>query len=626
MKKFFLHAVVLLCMAGGSFIFATEKRTSLLNLQRGVFHMPLDYVPEAWWFNQVGDDNAVDCLWNSQFWSAGYARSANRAFLCHRECEAPSDCNEEALCPIPSKTSSGGLSSLWFGADSFTADQAFFGGKLVQGAVDTPPFNPFLAFSQIRPQFEYNEKGIYFGFNIERTFGCEGNWHVNGRVTLPFKVIEVRPDLNCKLEEALADVIKDDCLVCDAQVNSNVYDFAYRLDVLSSLVIPGYLNSNSRPLVEYGPTSSNEATKIQAVVGFAAPADAPVYLIKRIDGTLPNKVLLPGTDGVIACAKEESQVDGGVLASNGTGSNNSVYHFGDVSVNYQPLSVDKAAQRTLFVVPHVIVNNGSVPPTLSYSRNTTAVRNTIRALLESLSLQDTALDFLCKECCIDLRKFERSAGIGDLYAEVDLGYTHCDHDKYGHVVLGVTFPTGKRADDARRVFFIPTGNNHHYEIKVGLEGGWRICNWVGLRADAFFNHVFKATESIAAPFKGATIKNIGPALDAKVNWNYFEAELELNLFHPYNPDLGAVIGYQLYAKMKDHVSLCNTTAVDCLGRTEALDADVIRDCTNSIAHKIRGEIFHRWNYFELFGGAYAVVAGKNIMKETEWHIGFSIYF
>lgn len=103
MKKIFLYLITILCVAGSILQATSEVRTSLLNLQRGVFHMPLDYVPEAWWFNQVSGEEAVECLWNSQFWAAGYERSANRAYLCHRECLTPTACDNTVTCPIPKK-------------------------------------------------------------------------------------------------------------------------------------------------------------------------------------------------------------------------------------------------------------------------------------------------------------------------------------------------------------------------------------------------------------------------------------------------------------------------------------------------------------------------------------------
>ena len=48
--------------------------------------------------------------------------------------------------------------------------------------------------------------------------------------------------------------------------------------------------------------------------------------------------------------------------------------------------------------------------------------------------------------------------------------------------------------------------------------------------------------------------------------------------------------------------------------------------TNSLSNKLRGEIFYRAHYFEIFGGGSQMVSGRNIMKETEAHIGLAIYF
>jgi len=48
--------------------------------------------------------------------------------------------------------------------------------------------------------------------------------------------------------------------------------------------------------------------------------------------------------------------------------------------------------------------------------------------------------------------------------------------------------------------------------------------------------------------------------------------------------------------------------------------------TKAMLHKIRGELFHRWNFFELFAGGYQAVGGRDAMKESEGHIGFVVYF
>ena len=41
---------------------------------------------------------------------------------------------------------------------------------------------------------------------------------------------------------------------------------------------------------------------------------------------------------------------------------------------------------------------------------------------------------------------------------------------------------------------------------------------------------------------------------------------------------------------------------------------------------LRGQIFYRAGYFEIFGGGSQIVSGRHAMKETEGHIGLVIYF
>jgi hypothetical protein len=85
----------------------------------------------------------------------------------------------------------------------------------------------------------------------------------------------------------------------------------------------------------------------------------------------------------------------------------------------------------------------------------------------------------------------------------------------------------------------------------------------------------------------------------------------------------------LFVKGHDHVSLdcCQKTATDLLGRpNQPLDVSNYREHTNSLSNKLRGEIFYRAHYFEIFGGGSQMVSGRNIMKETEAHIGLAIYF
>ena len=139
-----------------------------------------------------------------------------------------------------------------------------------------------------------------------------------------------------------------------------------------------------------------------------------------------------------------------------------------------------------------------------------------------------------------------------------------------------------------------------------------------------------AWEHRATPFAGATVVNIGPEFDVDVAWNYFTLQTDFNFFHPHNPDLGFVLGYELFVKGHDRVSTdcCQTTATDLLGRPDQpINLELFfKKHTNSLSNKLRGKIFYRAHYFEIFGGGSQMVSGRNIMKETEAHIGLAIYF
>ena len=234
--------------------------------------------------------------------------------------------------------------------------------------------------------------------------------------------------------------------------------------------------------------------------------------------------------------------------------------------------------------------------------------------------------------CINLAEYERIVGVGDLSTEIYGGIGHYN-DWFVDGIFGVQFPTGKRQPTSNRIFYKPTGNNGHVEIKLELDGGWQPCRWFAFEIRPAFFHAVKRSEKRAAPFEGATITNIGPEIDMNVSWNYFVLRTDFSFFHPHNPDLGLVLGYELFAKGKDNVSLgscfpCDDqTVTDLLGRTnQTLDVSNYECGTNSLANKLRGQIFYRCNYFEIFGGGTHIVSGRHVMKETEGHLGLMIYF
>lgn len=611
----------------------TSQFRSPLSLERGPMHLELldDFKTTAWFCA----DQAETCcqpLWcdiELQAWTGAYYRSADRSFF------VPG-------CPNKISRKTASLSALFFGAESFTASQAFPGGAIVcQGINELPiPTNSvvFLNFAALTPRFTYSEGGVYFGLQAWKDF-CPC-WRVGGRLSIPFKVIEVRQNVPAggSIEESISNVVQE---VPFNLENSTppLDDFAFRLDFLSCLFRPASGNiSLSEPLVRYGPTQNGNVVLPTQMPGNATIIGVPasnselpdVYLVKSVTGNLPPRVPLnnpntPPAGPIFTYGKQHAQVTG-VLPADGSGVDGGVYFFGDASVDYRNnLALDPAAQRTLFVVPH-ITDNGD-----EYTDNTVAIQNAIDDVVRLLALYDGngAVDQLLVQG-IDLTATQRVVGNGDLRAEGFVGYHITDVCGWGEAyidgVLGIVFPTGKRDPNAELIYYQTTGNNGHFEFKLGIEAGWRPYDWFGCTIDTSFNHVFRRTERRNAPFVDATVKNFGPQVDAKVSWNYGIFRFDMDFFNPCNTDLGVTLGYELWAKSKDDVTLCQTTAETLIGTVGQLDPTILESRTNSLTNKLRGEVFYRRHFFEIFGGASQVVSGRNAMKESEIHLGFALYF
>jgi hypothetical protein len=220
---------------------------------------------------------------------------------------------------------------------------------------------------------------------------------------------------------------------------------------------------------------------------------------------------------------------------------------------------------------------------------------------------------------------QKHVGIGDIDSELYFNTEWCDFFFEG--IFGVRWPSGIKVTDPGRLLGIfSTGNNRHYEVKFGGIGTYDPRVWAHIRAEAFYSYVIPRNERVAAPFAGATVKNIGPAINAKISWHKFVAHLDGIFLVPCNPRVGFLAGYEVYVKSKDNISLRQTTAVDFLGNTRPLDADVLQMRTDVVSHKVRTEMFHQGDFWELFGGWTHVFAGKNAPKESDWHIGFVAYF
>ncbi len=621
MNRMSVRVAALLGLFGTAALNATtsEFRSPLSFEYGGPIHMYLDRAHDLGY--SCPEDQDCEPLWCEvafEPWATGYGRSACSSFIDCNPCSDHVTRNRESL------------AALFFGAESFTPAQSFPNGIVPAGS------NPTLNLS-VTPQFTYSEKGVYFGgqawYNLDDW--CLPCWHVGTRVGIPFKVIKINNQTSVGTSQTTIGQVASEILLNTGTTIANptlLYDFAFRLDFLSSLIRPNLPPTPSFPLVEYSTGTNTIRTSIAGQpVGYnaaeiAASGNKPaIFLIKRPDGTLPPRIPLanPAAPVIQTYGRQTSQITG-QLPIDGSGAANNVLFFGDATVDYfDNVGTSPSEQATLFVVPH-ITDSGD-----NFVNNTLAIQNAIDQFLRGLDLSNGPIQTLAA-LGTNLTESECIVGQGDLRLEFLAGYVNQDdcwwNNWYIDGLLGVIVPTGKRIKDAEKVFLQTTGNNGHVEFELGVETAWRPTCWFGLQVKGYYNHVFKRTEFRAAPFVGATIRNIGPQIEVENSWNYGVLTVDMDFFHPCNPNLGATFGYELFTKGRDHISLCQSTAQTLLGATAPLDKTILEKQTNSLTNKLRGELFYRCHYFEIFAGASQIVSGRFSQKESEIHLGLMLYF
>lgn len=665
----YLRISVLASLAGASLAFAetTEFRTPQ-RLTRGEMHWPLKPVEKSWWYDTMETEERECTPWSVDVWAGYYGVSAGEAFF-------------KPQGGITTDTAS--LSTLWFGTDSFRGIDVLAGNP---GPEVLMQINPFLGFARISPTFSYSEQGVVLGLRTMRTFGCDDQWHSGIRISLPVKRIEVEQEANVDVEETLQDVMRRLPTNFDPGAFPNQIDFAYRLDFLSSL---GTFSGNTFvPLVRYGDGAADLQTDTTIggqggdMTGLTIATDNatgicndpmgdcwPVAYAIRANGNIvpsgdcccPSSALVGNMPTPPPFYRFDTEVTDFVRADGSGGSNGSALFFKFSGQNYAAgLANDVDAQGSLFIVPRAVVDIND-PQLFELTDNSqTFIDNSVMAILEIINPLETA-SFFFSENGIDLFAHEHIVGVGDLTFEWYIGYGD-RFDWYIDGVIGAIFPTGTDTCSARQIFHKPTGNNKHYEIKLGLEGGYNWCDQLAIRAEAFYGHAFSKTESRAIVFadpdaptptnnncnsscngNGTNVdpcalflKNIGTPICVDVSWDWFYGRLDFTIFHPYNSDLGLTFGYEFYWKSHDHFNRdcggddCNTvttvTTNDLLGQPGTVDFCAMQRNSQVFSNKLYGEIFHRWNFFELFAGASQIVAGENVMKETEAHLGLRLYF
>lgn len=614
MKKTLQSAALIGAFCGSLLHASWEFRTPLSAEWRGYFHWQLPSVADAWWYDTM-PSKKEHTTWDFHFWGVGYSRTADKAF-------SKCGCKNK----VTRHTTS--LASLWFGEfgqTEFRGEDVFTNGTFTTASATDQALmsntNPFLGFAFIKPVFEYEEHGAFMGLEFSRNFGKNDKWHAGGRISIPYKVIEIEQNLDASSEETLGDVVSTRPVKIDETATGNEIEYAYRFDFLNSLVFntvttPSNLVA-SIPVVVY-PANNETLTIAGRDVMGTTSSDASIAAYATISVDCQGNVTLPA----LPYRKLPSEATG-VLGVDGQGTDGSSLFFEDGLPYGANLGQDRFKQGQIFIVPRAEILPGNTSSTITADAQ--AIYTAITNLLDSeLLVSQTGSTFFLNNG-IDLFASSRNVGIGDLAAEAYVGYGDKE-DWFFDGILGLSLPTGKRQKNSNDVYWKATGNNGHLEIKLGIDTGWMPRPWFAFEIDAAYHHAFKRSEKRAAPFVGATVINIGPEIEADVSWNYFVGRLDLNFFHPHNPDLGFTFGYELFAKGKDKVGIDCKTATDFLGRTEPLAPCNYEKRTNALSNKLRAQIFNRWNYFEIFGGGSQVVSGRDVMKETEAHLGFVVYF
>lgn len=595
MKRRQLHIVGLVAaLATSCMMQGTSYLRSPLSLWRGVFHYPLA---------PIEPEND----WQVEIMGALYGRSADQAYSSSKCCPDLTQMltDHTTRCTKP-------LSILFFNKTDFTIAQAFGSGPLFNTGI------PAFTFDVVSPRIEYIEYGAIGTLHAFHKFN-DDSWRFGFRAILPFSVIEVDQRRGCDFEEPVPPLngttfVRQERPGVNVNDPINVTTYAYRMDFLSTL-----LQTNGMPMVQYAgggvQVGGQEIASANAGSTKVAVTPATATGFPQLIDTIPNDTLNP------RFVSTATEVTAGLpLPANGSTVAGNRYFFKQGTAYGPALGIDATAQSKLFLVP---VGRGSADITPEADNVFNAVQDVL-ALLEESGL-NSATNALLQRCCIDLCNSSRNLGIGDLDLEVYAW--NMGRRGFGGLVTGFRFPTGKKAKNPRHVYEQSIGNNGHFEYRAGAEFGWHPLNWFAFKGDVIYQYVFKANEKKAAPFAGATVVNIGPIINACVQWDYVVAHADLNFFHPRNPNLGCLFGYELYDKRSDRVCLCQETAINCItGLEQELDPTLLSLHTARTTHKLRFEAFNRFDYWELFGGVSEIVGGKNAMKETEWHIGANVYF
>lgn len=524
--------------------------------------------------------------YNLELWGVGFARSAGKTYDCCGKCKVP-------------------LTRLFFGKDDFTIGESFPDG------VANDPTNPWLDITVFKPRVHFEENGAVFGACLSGDVTmCKKTVRMGLRARLPVSALMVErecddvPKGGSDELNLVRRLVTELITVTDAPAQVVVPDsFAYRLDMVSKLLSN---DTTLDKLVHYGQPMQIAGIDVTNTTRY------PITLIRRADQKMPSLPFAQGYPDVVASGLPND----GVVGADGR------YVFSS-AVDYTPLGTVASVptQRELFVVP--TVDNQETPPSYQMSSATRGVRAAIEHALAKI-MAKSATDFL------DLHGIslgtQRLQGLGDMSLQLFANCDWRDSKYWTEVHLGAVLPTGKKWCDPLKLFMQPLGNNGHFEIEPGFNLGWNANSCVSLYTDFSYHWVLRHNECIAADFTGAKVKNIGPATNARIKWQYLLFNVDMSIVEPAYHQFGFDVGYNLYYKRCDNVCFCNQTVKTFSGTPATVDNCIPTWLTRVIAHKMRGTLYYTQEPGSIYGGLSYIFAGKNTPQEIGWHLGMMIEF
>lgn len=524
------------------------------------------------------------------------------------------------------------LSVLQFNQSEFTFTESL--GN--QGAAFGRNLAPI--FAKLKPEFSIDRNSITFGIDAGMALSeCEDAWTIGARATLPYHLTRVTLNSCCDVEGVTAqEALQGIVYTCDQEtVNASTGQpltaqqvCIYRMDLVAALRV----DIDNRPLLTIDPVTGVEIAAILATeqgtlnannaAGPTIVNNNPVHLMVSPDGSLP-----PRPWSLLVESQADANLKIGAipaLAANGSNATTRGQRLRFLStVNYNDFLTNATLQRKLFLVPATVPDDVNVA-----NADAALVGSGAKNIRDQLNTAIQNSDFSVSDFLTDINlsfDSQRIVGLGDIDAQLYAGKRWWDC-LYTEFWFGLSLPTAKRNNDPRRLLFVPNGNNGHVEIKLGAEFDYDVACWLSLRGFAQYAWAVSKTEKRNASFKGATVMNLGPQTDARVSWNYFTGGLHASFLIPCKHVAGLDIGYELYAKRKDHVMFVSSEIRDNAGVLRVVDNDLAESRSNRIGHTIRSELFCYLNNVQLFGGFSRVIAGKNIPAGTDMFLGISISY